>query len=161
MYTSSFYATATGQPDPPFLTPFSPNKLPLEYAPAKELCRVSLRMLHRDGDEDSLHMLHRDEDSLHMLHRDEDSLHMPHRNRDEDSLHILHRNTHQYSSQNSLQILSHESEQSELIEEPEDGCVVISDVENWLSQTIKLKLEGKTSFDWEDRHVMARERDNE
>ena len=110
MYTSSFYATATGQPDPPFLTPFSPNRLPLEYAPARELCRVPIRALDHDEN--------------------------------------------QTSSQDSPQT----SAQNETALEREDGCVVISDVENWLSQTIKLKLEGKTSFGLEDRHVMAGER---
>lgn len=84
MYTSSFYATATSQPDPPFTTPFSCNKLPLEYAPSQELCRVPLLG---------------------------------------------------------------------------EGCVVISDVEDWLSQTIKLKLEGKESYDEADRRVMASMRD--
>ena len=117
MYTSSFYATATGQPDPPFLTPFSPNRLPLEYAPARELCRVPLHSINREENHHSLH------------------------------------DVNQTSSQDSPQTQT----QSETTKEHEDGCVVISDVENWLSQTIKLKLEGKASFDLEDRHVMAGE----
>ena len=82
MYTSSFYATATSHPDPPFTTPFSPNKLPLEYAQSAEFFSEPL-----PGDE--------------------------------------------------------------------DGRVVISQVWNWLSQTIKLKLEGKKSYDAADRRVMA------
>ena len=66
--------------------------------------------------------------------------------------HSLH-DGNQTASQDSLQTTT----QNETAEEREDGCIVISDVENWLSQTIKLKLEGKASFDLEERHVMAGE----
>lgn len=82
MYTSSFYATATSQPDPPFTSSFSPNKLPLEYARSAERYSVPLP-------------------------------------------------------------------------EEEDACVSISEVHDWLSQTIKFKLEGKKSYTAADRHVMA------
>lgn len=42
MYTSSFYATATGDPLPPLPDDFTVNKLPLEYATCRILCKVKL-----------------------------------------------------------------------------------------------------------------------
>ena len=40
MYTSSFYATATSQPDPPLPPTFSPSKLPVEFATSEFLRKV-------------------------------------------------------------------------------------------------------------------------
>lgn len=40
MYTSSFYATATGKPNPPFSIPFDSNKLPVEYEKSTYLLTV-------------------------------------------------------------------------------------------------------------------------
>ena len=40
MYTSSFYATATGSPTLPLPDDFTPNKLPLEYAESRVLFKV-------------------------------------------------------------------------------------------------------------------------
>lgn len=45
MYTSTFYATATGVPSPPFETPFDDNKLPVEYAKSVFLLKVQLSMV--------------------------------------------------------------------------------------------------------------------
>ena len=42
MYTSSFYATATGSPTRPLPDDFTPNKLPLEYAECQLLFKVGV-----------------------------------------------------------------------------------------------------------------------
>ena len=40
MYTSSFYATIAGNPQPPLSNDFTINRLPLEYAPCRILYQV-------------------------------------------------------------------------------------------------------------------------
>ena len=48
MYSSSFYATATGSPTLPLPDDFTPSKLPLEYADCRVLFKVGERY-YADG----------------------------------------------------------------------------------------------------------------